>query len=73
VLMQLNTDFSMKGMSAQEITAVVSAWQAKAISGDTMTDLFRRGEVLQEGRTVEEENRLIGAERGPRITQINAD
>jgi hypothetical protein len=64
VLMQLNTDFSMKGMSAQEITAVVAAWQAGAISRDTMTDLFRRGEVLPEGRTTEEEQRLIGAEDG---------
>jgi hypothetical protein len=26
-----------------------------------MTDLFRRGEVLPEGRTLEEEVKLIGA------------
>ncbi len=30
------------------------------MSRDTMTDLFRRGEVLPEGRTNEEETRLIG-------------
>ena len=46
---ELNTGFSMKGMSAQEIQAVVAAWQANAISRDTMTDLLRRGEVLPEG------------------------
>ena len=39
------------------VQAVVAAWHA--ISRDTMTDLFRRGEVLPEGRTNEEEARLI--------------
>ena len=38
---------------------MVAAWQA--ISRDTLTDLFRRGEVLPEGRTDAEEKRLIGA------------
>lgn len=61
-LVELNTDFSTKGLAAQEITAVVAAWQAGAISRDTMTDLFRRGEVLPEGRTNEEEAKLVGAE-----------
>ena len=50
VLVELNTDFSTKGLSAQEIQSIVAAWQANAISRDTMTDLFRRGEVLPEGR-----------------------
>ena len=30
---------------------MVAAWQAGAISQDTMLELFRRGEVLPEGRT----------------------
>ena len=59
VLVELNTDFSTKGLAAPEIQAVVAAWQAGAISRDTMTDLFRRGEVLPEGRTNEEEARLL--------------
>jgi hypothetical protein len=59
VMIELNTDFSMKGLSVQEITAIVAAWQAKAISRDTMTELFRKGEVLPEGRTRQEEERLI--------------
>ena len=59
VLVELNADFSAKGLAAEEITAVVAAWQAGAISRDTMTELFRRGEVLPEGRTVEEELGLI--------------
>lgn len=58
VLMELNSDFSTKGMASDEITAVVAAWQAGAISRETMFDLFRRGEVLPPGRTDEEEVRL---------------
>jgi hypothetical protein len=59
VLVELNTDFSTKGMDPQELSAIVAAWQAGAISRDTMTDLFRRGEVLPEGRTDEEELRAL--------------
>src|SRR5436190_17377720 len=59
VLVELNTDFSTKGMDPQELSAIVAAWQAGAISRDTMTDLFRRGEVLPEGRTDEEEMKLL--------------
>lgn len=40
---------------------IVAAWQAGAISRETMTELFRRGEVLPEGRTNEEEKKLIAA------------
>lgn len=59
VTFELNTDFSTKGLSAQEIQSIVAAWQAGAISRDTMNDLFRRGEVLPEGRTSEEEQNLV--------------
>jgi hypothetical protein len=59
VLMQLNTDFSTKGLASQDVQAIVAAWQAGAISQDTMFDLFRRGEVLPEGRTNSEEANLI--------------
>ncbi len=63
VLIELNTDFSTKGLASQDIQAIVAAWQAGAISRDTMTELFRRGEVLPEGRTTEEELKLIGEGR----------
>ena len=58
VLLQLNTDFSAKGLGSEELTAIVAAWQAGAISRETMFDLFRRGEVLPPGRTDAEERRL---------------
>ena len=61
VLIQLNTDFSTKGMDSLELQAVVAAWQSGAISRDTMFELFRRGEILPDGRTNVEEARLIEA------------
>jgi hypothetical protein len=59
VVFELNTDFSDKGLTSQDLQAIVAAWQAGAISRDTMTELFRRGEVLPEGRSVEEEAALV--------------
>jgi hypothetical protein len=63
VLATLNTDFSVTGMSFQEIAALVAAWQAGAISQDTMLDLFRAGEVIAPGRTNEEEIKLLAAQK----------
>ena len=63
VLMTLNTDFSTKGLASQDIQAIVGAWQAGSISQDSMFDLFRRGEVLPEGRTNAEEAALIDQQK----------
>ena len=63
VLVTLNTDFSITGMSALEITALVAAWQAGAISQATMLDLFRAGEVIAPGRTNEEEINLLATQK----------
>ena len=59
-MLELNTDFSTKGLSAQELTAIVAAWQHGALSRDSMLALFRRGEILPDGRTNEDEKRLVG-------------
>jgi hypothetical protein len=59
VVIELNTDYSTRGLTANEIVAIVQAWQTGALSRDSMLDIFRRGEVLPEGRTNEEEVRLI--------------
>jgi hypothetical protein len=59
VLVTLNTDFKSKGMASDQITAIVSAWQAGAISRDTMFELFRKGEVLPVGRSNDEESALL--------------
>jgi hypothetical protein len=60
IVFELNTDFGITGMTARELAAVVSAWQAGAFSRDTMLELFRKGEILPDGRTNEEEVRLLG-------------
>ena len=65
VLVNLNADFSTKGMASDEITAIVAAWQAGAISRETMFDLFRKGEVLPVGRSNEEEMKLVGSTPRP--------
>ena len=59
VLVKLNTDFSIKSMASNQLTAIVSAWKSGAISGDTMFDLFRSGEILPTGRSNEEEKKLL--------------
>ena len=59
VLIKLNTDYSLKGLASDQITAIVAAWQANAISRETMFDLFRKGEVLPAGRSNEEEQTLL--------------
>ncbi len=71
VLLQLNTDFSAKGLGSDELTAIVAAWQAGAISRETMFDLFRRGEVLPPGRTDEEEAKLAGKQ--PELNRRGAE
>jgi hypothetical protein len=71
VLLKLNTDFSITGMSAQEITAIVAAWQAGAISRETMFDLFRKGEVLPAGRTDEEEAKLLQKQKAEKAGTSN--
>jgi hypothetical protein len=71
LVFELNTDFGITGMTARELAAVVSAWQAGAFSRDTMLELFRKGEILPDGRTNEEEVRLLGNSINP-PAQINS-
>jgi hypothetical protein len=61
VLVTLNTDYKTKGMTSDQIAAIVAAWQAGAISRESMFELFRKGEVLPAGRTNEEESTLLKA------------
>jgi hypothetical protein len=61
VLVTLNSDFTLTGMASAEITAVVAAWKAGAISRDTMFDLFRMGDVLPVGRSNDDEAKLVAS------------
>lgn len=58
-LLELNTDFGVSGLQSGELAAVVKAWQDSAISQDTMLELFRKREILPEGRSNADEIALI--------------
>lgn len=59
VRVTMNTDFADLSLTAQEIDALVSAWQRGAISRETMFDNFKRGEIIPEGRDFETEAAAI--------------
>lgn len=42
----LNTDYSVKSLSPLEIREAVAAWQAGALSGESLVELFKAGEVI---------------------------
>jgi hypothetical protein len=75
VLIQLNSDFSLQGMSGQDLQAIVGAWQSGALSQDTMFELFRRGEILPDGRSNDDEAALVAKAvtgAGPLATAMSA-
>jgi len=55
----MNTDLGARAMLGEEITAVVAAWRAGAISREMMLERLKRGEVLPDGRSVAQERALI--------------
>lgn len=59
-LFNLSTDFMPVRMSAQELDALVKAWQTGAISRQTLHHNLQMGEVIEHGVTVEEEEARIG-------------
>lgn len=61
---ELNTDYMPAGMTAQEVTSLVSAWQAGAISHETLYDNLQRGEIARQGVSFEDESAKI-EEEGP--------
>lgn len=66
VSFKLNTDFLPVKMTAQEITALVSAWQSGAISKRTLFWNLQTGEVVQNGKTFETEESEL-QEEGPTL------
>jgi hypothetical protein len=67
VSVELNRDFETATMTPQEVTALVAAWQAGAISRESLLNLMRRGELLEPARSNEEELNAIEKE-GPILT-----
>jgi hypothetical protein len=65
VSIDLNKDFETATMTAQELVAVVQAWQAGLLSRDSAHDLMRQGELIAQNRTNAEEADLIEAAPPP--------
>jgi len=58
---KLNKDFETAHLNGQELSALVSAWQAGAISRDALLHNLRQGEILPPGRSDQQEGELIRA------------
>lgn len=54
VVVNVNRDFMPANMSAQEITAVMAAYQAQGISPQEKFERFQRGGLIRDGKTYEE-------------------
>lgn len=67
---ELNTDYLPAGMTAQELSELVKAWQAGAISYETLYDNLLRGEIARQGVTAEQERAKID-EEGPALGTLN--
>ena len=59
---ELSADFDTSLMDAEDVQALVAAWQMGAISRDTLLHNFRQGEILPSGRTNEQEVEKIRAD-----------
>ena len=59
VKLELNKDFIDASINPQQLTALTQAWQSGAISLDSYLWNMKRGEMLPDGRTVEDEKDLI--------------
>jgi len=64
VVYELNRDFLPAGLSAQDLTALVGAWQAGAMSAETLFDNLKAGEIMADDLTFEVEQERIG-QAGP--------
>jgi hypothetical protein len=65
---ELNSDFVDAGLSAQELTALVSSWQMGAMSYESLHWNLKRGEMLPETSEVEDEQAKI-ANAAPVMSQ----
>lgn len=65
VAYKLNTDFMPQGLTAQDLTALVQAWQSGGISWETFFDNLKRGEIVAAEVTADDERDRIDAAPPP--------
>lgn len=59
---RLNTDFLPAGMSGQDMTALIGAWQSGAISAQTLHANLKAGEIIADDVSFEEEQEKIASQ-----------
>ena len=70
----VNKDFFEARLTAQEANSLVAMWQAGGISFETLFWNLQAGELIEPGRTIEQERALIAAgEDHPGQAAINAE
>lgn len=62
VKLELNQDFFPAPMAPAELTALVTAWQAGAISKETLFDNLQQGQIISDAATFEQEQVKIEAQ-----------
>lgn len=72
VKVEPNLDFFDHTLSAQEITAIVDGWMKGAFSWRTAFERLRKGGVIPEGRTPEEELEMIDQDEVDREDEVAA-
>ena len=69
---KLNKDFLPQSMTAQDLTALVSAWQNGAISQNTLFENLKAGEIVADTETFEDEQARIDDAAAQFAAQQNA-
>lgn len=67
---EFNDDFVDTVLDARDITALVQAWQAGAISFDTLFWNLRQGELIAEDKSAEDERAIIQAAGLPTVEPV---
>ena len=67
VKVQINTDYDIATMSAQELTALVSLWQSGGIAKSDLFKNLKEGEILDNDRSLDEMNAEIDEEQQARM------
>jgi len=70
---ELNTDYLPINMTAQDITALVGAWQSGAISKQDLFYNLQQGEIIQPGKTYEEQQDETASEAPDLGTMTDAN
>ena len=67
VKVQINTDFDVSTMSAQELTTLVALWQSGGIAKSDLFKNLKEGEILDADRNLDEMNAEIDEEQAKRM------